>query len=103
MIYVQAIERASQASVIVVVAAGNNGPDLNTISSPATAPSAIAVGASSNDRTFATSVEVPGLPSVVATLGDGPTPSTPITALLADVAALDQDGLACVALPANSL
>src|SRR5207245_3358415 len=69
---VQAVERASQAGVIVVVAAGNNGPDLNTISSPATAPSAIAVGATTNDRTFAASVEVPGLSSLVALPGDGP-------------------------------
>jgi minor extracellular serine protease Vpr len=99
----QAVERASRAGTIVVVAAGNNGPALNTISSPATAPSAIAVGATSNDRTFAASVDVPGLSSVVAVLGDGPAPSTPITALLSDVAALDSAGLACAALPANSL
>src|SRR5204863_6481757 len=97
----QAIERASQAGVIVVVAAGNNGPGLNTISSPATAPSAIAVGATSNDRTFSTSVEIPGLAAVAATLGDSPAPSTPITALLSDVAALDNAGLACAALPAG--
>ena len=32
---VQALERAVQAGVIVVAAAGNNGPGLNTISSPA--------------------------------------------------------------------
>src|SRR6266478_1019915 len=99
----QAIERASQAGVLVVVAAGNNGPDLNTISSPATAPSAIAVGATTNDRTFAASVEVPGLSSLVALPGDGPEPSTPITAMFSDVAAVDSSGLACAALPANSL
>src|SRR5262249_12414729 len=99
----QAIERASQAGVIVVVAAGNNGPGLNTIASPATAPSAIAVGATSNDRTFAASIEIPGLSSLVATLGDAPAPSTPITALLSDVATLGDNGLACAALPAGSL
>ena len=35
---VDAVERAVRAGVIVVVAAGNNGPGLNTIGSPATAP-----------------------------------------------------------------
>src|SRR5439155_23108445 len=99
----RAVERASKAGVTVVVAAGNNGPGLNTISSPATAPSAIAVGATSNDRTFAASVDVPGLASIVSIPGDGPEPATPITALLSDVAAIDGGGLACAALPANGL
>ncbi len=99
----QAIERATQAGVIVVVAAGNNGTDLNTISSPATAPSAIAVGATTNDRTFAADAEVPGLTPIVAILGDGAAPSSPITAPITDVATLDNNGLACNPLPAGSL
>src|SRR5581483_1381137 len=49
---VQAVERASALGVIVVAAAGNSGPDRATISAPATAPSAIAVGASYNDRAY---------------------------------------------------
>lgn len=100
---VQAVERASKAGVIMVVAAGNSGPDLNTISSPASAPSAIAVGATTSDRTFASSVSVAGLPAFIAISGDGVTPSAPVSAPLADVATLDISGLACSALPANSL
>jgi subtilisin family serine protease len=100
---VQAVELAAKAGVMVVAAAGNNGPDPNTMCSPATAPAAIAVGASTNDRTFAGSLEAPGLPKMVAVLGDGPAPSAPITALLADVGALDGSGLACSALPASGL
>ncbi|MBY0505578.1 MAG: S8 family serine peptidase [Bryobacteraceae bacterium] len=44
-IIVQALERAIDQGVIVVVAAGNAGPGLNSISSPGTAPRAITVGA----------------------------------------------------------
>jgi len=47
---VQAIERAVEGGRIVLVAAGNSGPDPNSIGSPATAPSAISVGSSSSDR-----------------------------------------------------
>lgn len=100
---VQAVELAAKAGVLVVAAAGNNGPDPNTICSPATAPSAIAVGATTNDRTFAGSLEAPGLPPIVAVLGDGPAPSTPITAPVSDVAVLDGSGLACSALAGASL
>lgn len=100
---VQAVERASKAGVIVVIAGGNNGPDLSTISSPATAPSAIAVGASTNDRTFGTTAEVTGLSPITAVIGDGSLPSSPVTAPIKDVAALDGSGLACSSLKANSL
>ncbi len=100
---VDAIERASKAGVIFTVSAGNNGPDLNTICSPATAPSAIAVGASANDRTFAASVEVPSLGTFVAIPGTGISPSVPVTATLKDVSTLDSDGLGCSAFPADSL
>ncbi len=43
-VIVQALERAIDQGVIVVVAAGNAGPGLNSISSPGTAPRAITVG-----------------------------------------------------------
>ena len=99
----QAVERATKAGVIVVVAAGNGGPDLNTISSPASAPSAIAVGASTNDRTFASSASVDGLPAFIAISGDGVVPSAPVSAPMVDVSTLDVNGLACSGLPANSL
>ena len=44
----------------------------------------------------------PGFP-LVALPGDGPLPATPITAPFTDVAAIDSSGLACTALPPNSL
>ncbi|MEP7365823.1 MAG: S8 family serine peptidase [Acidobacteriota bacterium] len=100
---VAAVERATRAGVIVIAAAGNNGGDLNTLSSPATAPSAIAVGASTNDRTFAASATVEGLGDFVAVVGSGTTAATPITAPLVSAAASDGNGLACGQFPPASL
>src|SRR5262249_29233777 len=42
------VEMAVQSGAVVVVAAGNEGPKMETIDSPGEAPSAITVGASSN-------------------------------------------------------
>ena len=98
-----AVERATRAGVLVIAAAGNNGGDLNTLSSPATAPSAIAVGASTNDRTFAASATVDGLGDFVAIAGSATTATSPITAALTAAASLDGDGLACREFPAASL
>ena len=100
---VQAIETATAAGVIVVVAAGNNGPGLNTISSPATAPSAIAAGAVTNSRQFTASANVQGLGTYVALAGDGSKPAAPLSGPLADVSSLDSNGLGCSALPSGSL
>lgn len=100
---VAAVERAVRAGVIVVAASGNNGPDIGTVSSPATAPSSIAVGAANNDRTFGVSAQVDGFPAFRAIAGSGPTPRDPIVGPVADVAAIDQTGLACTALPPASL
>ncbi len=48
---VQAVEKASQAGLIVVVAAGNDGPGYASINSPGNAPSAITVGAADGKTT----------------------------------------------------
>lgn len=100
---VAAVQRATEAGVIVVVAAGNNGPGLNTIGSPATAPSAITVGATTNDRTFASSVEVTDVGSYVAVNGYTPAGSTPVTGNVVDTSTLDGNILGCSAFPSGSL
>lgn len=100
---VAAVDKAAEAGVLVVCAAGNNGPDFGTVSSPATARSAIAVGATPNDRTFGSSIDVEGLGPVLAFRGSGAPPAAPVTGSLADVARLDENGLACQSLPSGSL
>ncbi|MDQ6704640.1 MAG: S8 family serine peptidase, partial [Acidobacteriota bacterium] len=99
---IAAVEHAASLGVIVIVSAGNQGPGAASISSPASAPSAIAAGASRNDRTFISQAVVNGVGSFTAYPGDK-SGSSAITAPLADVAALDGNGQACAALPANSL
>lgn len=100
---VQAVEAAAEAGILVVVAAGNNGPDWTTISSPATAPSALSVGASTNSRTFGFSVGFEGRDSFLAVPGTGEPPEEPVSGPVADVRGLDESGLACDALPEGSL
>lgn len=100
---VAAVEQATQAGVLVVTAAGNNGPDFGTISSPGTAPSAIAVGATRNDRTFGSSIEIEGIGVVLAVRGSGIPPQSAVSGTIVDVARLDDNGLACGTLPPGSL
>jgi minor extracellular serine protease Vpr len=94
---VDAVDRATAAGVLVVCAAGNNGPDFGTISSPGSARSAITVGATRNDRGFGASVDIEGIGAVPALTGGGAPPAAPVTGPIADA------GLACDTLPAGSL
>jgi hypothetical protein len=103
---VAVVENAVAMGALVVISAGNYGPDPNTIGSPGTSPSAITVGAMNNDRYFAAPFSVgnngpyPAIPAFELL------PTNTITAPLVDISrSLDPTGLACgpSALPANSL
>lgn len=110
-----AVENAVRAGMLVVAAAGNEGdtglelPTMNTIDSPGDAPSAIAVGATTNSHTFVSSVYVNGnsVPSSLQRLNtyfsDGPLPSAPVTAPLRDVTTPGNDGLLCTSVLPTSL
>lgn len=100
---VQAVEAASRFGVMVVAAAGNNGPNPGTVGSPAIAPHAIAAAASNNSRMFAGVLQLPGGYSITALPSAGVNPFSPIGGSLIDVATVDPTGLACNLLPANSL
>jgi subtilisin family serine protease len=99
---VAAVETAAAAGKIITIAAGNDGGEPNTIGSPGTAPSAISVGSSENDRKFAGSASVNGT-SYAAVPGDGNNPSQPVSGTLVDVSQADSTGEACSTLPAGSL
>ena len=112
-----AVENAVKAGMLVVIAAGNdaggefsiNTPAFGTVQSPGDAPSAIAVGATTNSHFMLEGVEVPGsdvpsnLRQMVGAFGNGPIPNGAAAAPLRDVTQFGDDGLACTALPAGSL
>jgi uncharacterized protein (TIGR03437 family) len=117
-----AYEAAAKAGLVITVAAGNSGEDaynyngnypyFDSISSPATAPSVIGVGASTNSHvlTPAVSVNAANAPANLKGIAAQPSDATfyPSSnganqAPLIDVTQLGNDGLACTALPANSL
>lgn len=112
----QAVQNAVSQGMVVVTSAGNTGgaigllPNtLGTIHTPGTAPAAITTGASTNSHLVHQAVHVNGsgvpsnLQNVAALFGDGTHISSPLTAPVRDVSKLQNDGLACSALPAGSL
>ena len=109
-----AYEAAVKAGVVVVASAGNNGydgvtyPAFNTIATPASAPSVIAVGAVTNSHSFNPAVSVAGAPASLQNIpgqpGDDPySPVGAITAPVVDVMALGDNGFGCSPFPATSL
>ena len=118
-------EKAAQMGMVITVAAGNDGENaygfFNTgqsgfslISSPATAPSVIAVGASMNSHVMQPSVSVPGGTSSVQNIAAGTSDAysagidagvfagaQPFPAI--DASQAGNDGYACSALPAFAL
>ena len=118
-----AYEAAAKKGLVVVAAAGNSGSDavlsfsenypyFNSISSPSSAPSVISVGATTNSHaiTPAVSISTASAPANVKSLsaqpGDSfffPSSQGASSAPLVDVTQLGDNGLACSALPGNSL
>ena len=100
-----AVQNAVNAGMIVVVAAGNEGPTPNSVDSPADAPGAIAVGAITNSHNWSNPLTVATRVAVAtyrSLLGDGPPPNPSLSAPMAD-ATLAGDAYACNTLTAGSL
>jgi subtilisin family serine protease len=74
---VKALNNAADAGHIIAAAAGNAGPDENTINSPGTAEKVITVGSSSSDRAFEGSTPKPIDPNRLSDFSSrGPNPGT---------------------------
>ena len=108
------LANATALGVVVVISAGNDsywsrGWDPNTVQSPGTAPTAITVGASYNDREFfPASVTMAGGIALAAFTDNGPDatnppPSGPVSGQLFDVSTLDTIGDACLPFPKGTM
>ncbi|MDX2269222.1 MAG: S8 family serine peptidase [Bryobacter sp.] len=102
-IIVQALERAHEAGVVAVVAAGNEGPGFATLASPGTAPRAISVGAVTSDRASKWFLETGAGSTVEFIPGSRTASEGTIEGTLASIAELDPSELACSLLPVGSL
>ena len=99
---IAAIEAATQAGVVVAVAAGNSGPGAGSISNYGSLPDVITLGAIMNDRALSYAIKENGVAPYEAFPGNGPDPGQAITGPLLDVATVDPTGLACSLLPPGS-
>lgn len=104
----QAISRAIAAGIVVVGAAGNNGPGAHTIGSPNSLAETITVGAVTNGFPILSVTAPEPVPAELRNIpyqgGDGPKVAPKIDSTpLVDVTSLGDNGLACSALPAGSL
>src|SRR5215813_40294 len=108
----QAVENAVAAGMTVVAAAGNSGEArAGTIESPGIAPSAIAVGSSSNSHVVGPGahVTVTGGPAeltnIGATVAQGGAPSSALSGSIGPLVYVDADpgNRGCSGLPAGSL
>lgn len=101
--FYNAVERAAAAGVIVVAAAGNEGPYPGSVGPPASAPSTIAVGATANSRIFSAFVQPDGSGPITAEPGSRSVGGAAVTGPMVDLAAINSSALLCGALPADAL
>ncbi|MBI3680952.1 MAG: S8 family serine peptidase [Acidobacteria bacterium] len=101
-----AIQKAVQSGVVMVTAAGNEGPDVATISDAGSTDEAISVGASENDRiptSPALIIEGASITPFIAAPASNSEGHAPIQGTLLDITQFDRSGLGCGTFPPNSL
>lgn len=97
-----AVDNLDRAGMVVAVAAGNSGPGPFTVESPGSAARALSAGASTVGHFVGAPVTIGGV-TYGAASGDFATVSADLTAPLGVVTSGSALGLACTALPADSL
>ncbi|MEO8662151.1 MAG: S8 family serine peptidase [Bryobacteraceae bacterium] len=98
-----AVQNAVAQGMVVTISAGNDGPDPNTVGTPALAPASIAAAALVNGHYFSSQVTRSDGVTVPAIRADFTNTTGSQSGTLKDIADLDPTGLACSALPAGSL
>ncbi len=89
-----AFDRLKTFGVMAVVAAGNAGPGLNSLSDVANQASVLAVGSALNDRIFGDNVIADGV-TYRAFAGTGPTPTSGLSGTVFDAQSVDPTGFLC--------
>nr|WP_181718190.1 S8 family serine peptidase [Pseudoalteromonas translucida]QID24522.1 Subtilisin-like serine protease [Pseudoalteromonas translucida TAC125] len=104
-VYQPIFTAAEAAGVVMVTAAGNEGPGAETVGCPACIEAGITVASTQTGRSFAHVVSAAGVEDINATPGDGDFEITSdITALLTPAINLDpENALGCEAFPIDSL
>lgn len=91
------------AGIPFVTSAGNSGPGRSSLGSPADAPWAFAIGASTHTRLSGKSATIAGLTNRILIYGDGPGLTTNLTAPLVAADTLAGNDLGCGAFPDGAL
>jgi subtilisin family serine protease len=100
----RAIDAAVAAGVLVVIAAGNNGPEAGTMGTPGVVAGGISVGANNNERIFGDGVVLGDLsPFQARVSSDQSSLTSQVRGPMADVTPVDGNGFACTTLNADSL
>lgn len=94
-VYDDILKQLTDAGVLFVTSAGNSGPDLNTISSPANLQQSISVGAISNDRIFASTAVLSGGDTFIASPLTGEETLKSISGKIVDAQTFDKTNEAC--------